>query len=64
MKWDEIENSWVAMTRRVRADWSADRADAKANLTLRAARFDVARDIIADQRTVKVVDAGLKMSTE
>jgi len=28
MEWDQIENKWAAMTRRIRADYAADRIGA------------------------------------
>lgn len=61
MNWDQIENKWAAMTRRVRADWVADRDDFKTPLARRAARIDVT---IPDRKTGSVVDSNPKISAE
>lgn len=29
MKWDQIENNWALMTRRIRADWGSELVDAR-----------------------------------
>jgi hypothetical protein len=50
MEWDQIEIKWAAMTRRIRADSSADRVDAKPLLTRRAANIDVKTEVIADRQ--------------
>jgi hypothetical protein len=62
MDWDQIENKWAAMTRRVRADWSGDRADLKMPLARRIARIDLAP--VPDRKTGPVVDERAKMSAE
>jgi hypothetical protein len=64
MDWDQIENKWVAMTRRVRADWAIDRSDAKAPMARRGTRIDGPTATIADRQTATVVDRRLKMSAE
>ncbi len=61
MNWDQIENNWAAMTRRVRADWVADRDDAKTPLARSITRIDVT---IPDRQTGIVVDASPKISAE
>ncbi len=61
MNWDQIENNWAAMTRRVRADWVADRDDAKTPLARSTTRIDVT---IPDRQTGIVVDASPKISAE
>jgi hypothetical protein len=64
MDWNQIENKWAAMTRRVRADWTADRACIKTPSARRAARVDVAPVITPDRQIGTVVDARRKMSAE
>ncbi len=64
MKWDQIENKWAAMTRRVRADWSTDTSQSKATPLRRAARDSVTPGIAADQHAGTVVDTRHKMSIE
>ncbi len=63
MDWDQIENKWAAMTRRVRADWPGDRAVPKAPLTRRMARPDTPPAVIAD-RQAGIADDRLKLSVE
>jgi hypothetical protein len=64
MDWDQIENKWAAMTRRVRADWSADRSDAAAKPARRAPRIDLKPAKSADRSTGIIVDGRVKMSIE
>lgn len=55
MTWNQIENKWAAMARRVRADWKGAMQDDAAQPT------DERRDPLADKKpgTVIVVDANL-----
>ncbi len=64
MDWEQIENKWAAMTRRVRADWATDRADIKSVPARRGARLDVTPAIRADHPAGKVGDQRVKMSIE
>lgn len=64
MDWDQIENKWAAMTRRVRADWTTDRVDIKTPLARRGARLDVVPTPVADRQAGTVVEARPKMSVE
>ncbi len=64
MDWDQIENKWAAMTRRVRCDWTTDRADMKKPLARRVTRIDVTHATLTDRQAGTVVDARLKMSAE
>lgn len=64
MNWDQIETKWAAMTRRVRADWTNDRADIKAPPARRTARIDVIPATIADRQSGTSPDGRLKMSAE
>jgi hypothetical protein len=51
MKWDQIENKWAAMTRRIRADWAADRIEATGNAVPGRVRLDAAVATIAESQT-------------
>jgi hypothetical protein len=51
MNWDQIENKWATMTRRIRSDWSPERIDATRDSKWRIGKADLA---IADgQKTVR-----------
>lgn len=64
MDWDQIENKWAAMTRRVRADWSTDRPDPAAKTARRAAKMAAMPLQSGDRQTGIVVDTRVKMSIE
>lgn len=51
MKWEQIETKWAAMTRRIRADYAADRIEptGRAMRSLRGA--DALTASIADSKT-------------
>jgi hypothetical protein len=63
MDWDQIENKWAAMTRRVRADWSSDKAAPKGPQARRPTRTDTKPVVIADRHT-GTADDRLKMPVE
>ena len=64
MDWDQIENKWAAMTRRVRADWTADRPDRKGALAHRVTRIDVTAVTRAERSVVTDATASFTTSAE
>jgi hypothetical protein len=64
MDWEQIENKWAAMTRRVRADWVADRADIISLPARRGTRLDVQPAVLTERPTDMVGDPRVKMSIE
>ena len=64
MNWNQIENKWAVMTRRIRSDWSADRIDAKGPLVRRVKSTDVIPATIAGTQTAVGDDPGLKISAK
>ena len=65
MEWDQIENKWAAMTRRIRADWSDNQAQGIGTAARRTPRLVALPPLGPDQKTAaRSVDASLKMSVE
>lgn len=64
MDWTQIETKWAAMTLRVRADWTADRADGNTPLARRVARGAVPAAVIPARQAGAGVDAKRKLSAE
>jgi hypothetical protein len=64
MNWDQIENKWAAMTRRIRSDWSHDRIDATADVMRRVKAKGVTMVTIADRQIAVGDDPGLKISAK
>jgi hypothetical protein len=64
MDWEQIEDKWAAMTRRVRADWVSDSADLRFIPLGRNTRPDVTPAILADGLSGIVDAARAKMSIE
>ncbi len=64
MKWDQIENKWAAMTRRIRADYAADEGQP----TRAALRGMKSRDALpaalADSVTAAAKDPEFKTSAK
>jgi hypothetical protein len=61
MEWEQIENKWAAMTRRVRADWVTNCADLKSLSARRGATLDATPAIRTAHPTGTVADAHVKM---
>ncbi len=64
MKWDQIENKWAAMTRRVRADWSTDRSGIETLAVSAAAPDRKKSGMTDDQQAGTAIDRRLHMSIE
>lgn len=64
MNWDQIESKWAAMTRRIRADWAADRIE----MTRKSVRPVKAREgvakAIAESRTAAANDPEFTSATK
>lgn len=65
MDWDQIENKWSAMTRRVRADWpangdAADGAAAVLPVSRRPKIADPGAALVAGQQTALAAEARVK----
>ncbi|NGM47572.1 hypothetical protein G5B31_18705 [Rhodobacter sp. SGA-6-6] len=68
MDWDQIENKWAAMTRRVRGDLTPDSATPKTTPKTQGLRQGTRTDTrlaaIAERPPAPAVDAGRKLSAE
>ena len=65
MEWDQIENKWAAMTRRIRADSSDNQAQGIGSAAGRAPKPTAIAPLGPDQETAALsVDAGLKITVE
>jgi hypothetical protein len=64
MDWDQIENKWAAMTRRVRADWCVDSTETKPPMPRRMPRTEVTPASVAGRQTDAAPDTRLKTSVE
>jgi hypothetical protein len=51
MKWEQIETKWAAMTRRIRADYAADRIEPSGGTLRNLPRRDALSATIADSMT-------------
>jgi len=63
MNWDQIEDKWAAMTRRVRTDWSVNAAEGKA-VPARRSPAPKVQPVPGPDRQTGDADAGVKMSIE
>jgi hypothetical protein len=64
MNWDQIENKWALMTRRIRADWRDDRPES----AVESASTSLGRDglvaTIADNQNAAVMQTEFKTSAK
>lgn len=64
MNWDQIESKWAAMTRRIRADWAADRIETT-RASVRALKGrDAAAKTIAESETAAANAPEFKTATK
>jgi hypothetical protein len=64
MKWDQIENKWAAMTRRIRADFAADRLEPDGGPKRGLQSRDAISATIADSQTATDKDAKPKFTAK
>jgi hypothetical protein len=64
MNWDQIENKWALMTRRIRADWRDERSDAAERSVLSPMRRDGLAATIADNQNAAVTETEFKTSAK
>lgn len=65
MDWDQIQTKWLAMTRRVRSDWPADRSADQAGIRIhRVAGAEMPSAGIMDLQATTAVDNRLKLPAE
>jgi|LakMenE01Jun11ns_1017448.scaffolds.fasta_scaffold8782166_1 hypothetical protein len=64
MKWDQIENKWAAMTRRIRADYASDRLGPTGGPERGLQCRDVISATIAGGRTAADKDAEPKITAK
>jgi hypothetical protein len=67
MNWDQIENKWMAMTRRIRSDRLPDRIDATGATTgplVRRGKAGLIPANIADNQAASVENPNLKISAK
>ncbi|MFN7051640.1 MAG: hypothetical protein ACK4NH_05950 [Gemmobacter sp.] len=64
MDWDQIENKWAVMTRRVRADWATGSADSTTLIAEQIITDDPTARGSADRSTYSASDTPAKLSIE
>ena len=64
MNWDQIENKWALMTRRIRADWRDERAEAAGGSASMSRRRDGLASAIADNQNTAVTETEFKTSAK
>ena len=64
MKWEQIESKWAAMTRRIRAEYTADRNDATDGSVRGLKSRDVLATTIADSMAATAKDPEFKSSAK
>ena len=67
MDWDQIENKWAAMTRRVRADWAIHHSELNVPSVPRVTKSDGrpgSPAMVADRQPAHDADAHLTMTAE
>lgn len=64
MNWDQIENKWALMTRRIRADWRDDRSDTSGLSGSPSNRRDGLAATIADNQNAAVAETEFKTSAK
>jgi hypothetical protein len=64
MNWDQIENKWALMTRRIRADWRDERSEAAGQSASAPKRRDGLAATIADNQNAAVTETEFKTSAK
>jgi hypothetical protein len=64
MKWDQIENKWAAMTRRIRAEYPADRIEPTGGPARNSQGGNSIASTIAGSWTATDKDAELKFTAK
>jgi hypothetical protein len=64
MKWEQIETKWAAMTRRIRADYTADRIEPTGRSMRSLPGRDALSATIADSMTAPAKDPEFKTSAK
>ena len=64
MKWDQIENKWALMTRRIRGDFGDQSDDAAEGSVYKAKHHDTLTATIADVQVSAVTDPEFKNSVK
>lgn len=64
MDWDQIENKWAVMTRRVRADWATGSADGTTLMTEQVITEDLTVTQSAERSVYAAPDAPAKLLIE
>ena len=65
MDWDQIENKWAAMTRRIRADWTVNQDEGNPVTGRRSSILNVTAQPVASLQTASLQsDAAPEMAVE